>query len=67
MSKKRVMPLGAKRIEIPVHFDLWMQGARTGWIHGTLTDGTWLVAMDHPQVKRLVRIEPKDQSYCKVI
>ena len=64
---KRTRPLGAQRIEIPVHFDLWMQGARTGWIHDRRKDGTWLVAMDHPQVKRLVRIEPADQQYCKVL
>lgn len=54
-------------IEIPVHFDLWMQGARTGWIHDVAKDGTWLVRMHHSQVKRLVKIGPEDQPYCKVL
>jgi hypothetical protein len=54
------------RIEIPVHYDLWMQGATTGKITSTLKDGSWMVKMDHPQVKRRLRIPPADQEYCKV-
>lgn len=67
MAKRKVAPLGATHIEIPVHFDLWMQGARTGWISDTLADGTWLVRMDNPRVKKLVRIGKDDQHYCKVL
>jgi hypothetical protein len=57
----------ATHIEIPVHFDLWMRGARTGKIYDTMKDGTWRVKMDHPQVKNLVKIPPADQEYCKVL
>lgn len=67
MAKLRPVPFGAKLIEIPVHFDLWMQGATTGWIHDVAKDGTWLVRMRHSQVRRLVEIGPKDQPYCKVL
>ena len=67
MAKHKVAPLGATHVEIPVHYDLWMQGARTGWISDTSKDGTWLVQMDHHQVKRLVRIPPADQPFCKVL
>lgn len=63
---QHIAPLGAKHIEIPVHFDLWMQGARTGWVHSTRKDGTWMVRMDHYQVKKLVPISPEDQPFCKV-
>jgi hypothetical protein len=55
------------RIEIPVHYDLWMRGARFGDVRDYKKDGTWMVKMDHPQVKRLVRIPPADQEFCKVI
>lgn len=62
-----IPPLGAKHIEIPVHFDLWMQGARTGWVHSIRKDGIWLVRMDNPRVKKLVWIGVEDQPYCKVL
>lgn len=55
------------RVEIPVHFDLWMLGARTGLLHSTTKDGTWLIRMDHPSVRRLVRVSPADQPFCKVL
>jgi hypothetical protein len=66
MAKLRSTPMGARVIEIPVHFDLWMQGATTGWISSTLKDGTWCVRMHHSHVRRVVRIKPEDQPYCKV-
>jgi len=55
------------RIEIPVHYDLWMRGARTGHITSVTKDGTWVVKMEHWQVKRRVRVPPADQPYCKVL
>ncbi len=55
------------RIEIPVHFDLWMRGARFGTVVRVSKDGTWRVRMDHPQVKRLVRVPPYDQTFCRVL
>lgn len=56
-----------KRIEIPVHFDLWMRGARTGHIKRVRKDGAWLVKMEHPQVRRLIIVLPDDQTFCKVL
>ncbi len=55
------------KIEIPVHFDLWMQGATTGKITSVKKDGTWMVKMDHHQVKRRVAIAPADQEFCKIL
>lgn len=54
------------RIEIPVHYDLWMQGAQTGKVVKTLKDGTWVVKMDHWQVKNRLRIPVADQEFCKI-
>lgn len=56
--------MGEQRIEIPVHFDLWMRGARHGVIRRVRKDGTWIVKMDNPNVKRLVHIAPEDQVFC---
>ena len=61
-----MMGWGRRKIEIPVHFDLWMQGATTGEIVNVKKDGTWVVKMDHPQVKHRVYIKPEDQEFCKV-
>lgn len=55
------------RIEIPVHFDLWMRGAREGVITSVKRDGTWMVKMDHPQVKRRVQITERDKEYCRIL
>jgi len=48
-----------KKVEIPAHCDLWMQGAKTGTIVKTEGDVT-VLRMDHPQVKRLVRIKTEE-------
>ena len=61
-----------KRIEIPVHYDLWMQGAT----HGVVTafrngkDGHsdyLLVKMDNTHVKRRLKLWRLDWDYIKVI
>lgn len=61
-----------QRVEIPVHYDLWMQGARFGEItafrHGR--DGKsdcYVIKMDHPQVKRRVRLWRLDWTYAKAV
>jgi hypothetical protein len=60
------------RIEIPVHFNAWMMGVR----FGTLTqyrngkNGSsdfWFVKMDHPDVKRRVKLSRLDWEYIKLI
>ncbi len=60
------------RIEIPAHYDLWMRGARFGKItsfrHGK--DGQsdyYLVQMDHPQVKRRLKLWRLDWDYAKLV
>lgn len=60
-----------QRIEIPVHYDLWMQGARTGVItsvrNGHVGTSYYLVKMDPPQVKRRLKLWRPDWDYTKAI
>lgn len=56
-----------KRVEIPAYYDLWMCGARCGIVTSVTSDKTMLVKMDHPQVKRRVRIRFPDWHYVKFI
>lgn len=60
------------RIEIPVHYDLWMRGARFGKVtvvrRGKQGQSAYLlVKLDHPQVRRLLRLWAPDVEYAKVI
>ena len=55
------------RIEIPTHYDLWMRGARFGEVVSRRKDGSWMVSMDHPQVRRHVRVPLADQEFCKIL
>lgn len=61
-----------KRIEIPVHYDLWRQGARFGKVtafrHGEAGQSDYvLVKMDYPQVKRSLKLWKLDWDYAKVV
>jgi hypothetical protein len=57
-----------RRVEIPVHFDLWMRGARFGVVTSFGRDAKYvLVKMDHPQVKRQVRVARVDFDYMLVL
>ena len=47
------------RVELSPGYDLWMRGARFGVVR-SIRDGIAKVKMDHPQVKRLVRIPVAD-------
>jgi hypothetical protein len=66
---ERPFKLGT-RIEIPVHYDLWMRGARFGVITAFragkpgLSD-CYLVKMDHPEVKRRLKLWRLDWDYAK--
>jgi hypothetical protein len=68
----KAQSLIGKRIQIPVHYDLWMQGARYGTVTGfrhSKTPGTSdyvLVKMDHPQVKRRLKLWRMDWDYATV-
>jgi hypothetical protein len=61
-----------KRVEIPVHYDLWMRGARFGTVkqlrfHGATEDlcgSAYLtIELDHPQVKRRLKVWRSDWAY----
>lgn len=59
-----------KRVEIPVHYDLWMRGARMGTVTAFCygKDGLsdyLLVKMDHPQVKKRLKLWRIDWEYAK--
>ena len=61
-----------KRIEIPVHYDLWMRGARFGTVTKAMPgkpgqSAFVYVKMDHPQVKRRLKLWALDWDYCKVL
>ena len=60
--------LVGKRVEIPVHYDLWMRGARFGQVRSVGRDGEFVkVALDHPQVRRQLKIWRIDYDYMKVL
>lgn len=60
--------LVGKRIEIPVHYDLWMRGARFGKVTRVGKDGAWVwVRMEHPQVKCAKKVWSTDFRYIKIM
>ena len=57
-----------KRVEIPVHYDMWMRGARCGTVTRIGKDAAFVyVKMDHPQAKRRVKLWRIDFDYAKVL
>ena len=61
-----------ERIEIPVHYDLWMQGARFGTVKGYRggkpgRSDYALVEMDHPQVRHQLKLWALDWEYAKPV
>ena len=61
-----------KRVEIPVHYDLWMRGARFGIVvgrrQGKAGRRPYLqVRMDHPAVRRCAKIWALDADYIRVL
>ena len=57
-----------KRVQIPVHYDLWMRGARFGVVTSAGKDGAFVrVKMDHPQVKRLLKVWRIDLDYLQTL
>jgi hypothetical protein len=60
--------LVGERIEIPVHFDLWMRGARFGRVtKHSVKNRCVYVKMDHSQVRRLVKLWYADMEYANVV
>mgnify|MGYP003491833802 FL=1 len=61
-----------KRIEIPVHYDAWMRGARFGTItqfrFGDVGRSSFFyVKLDHPQIKRRLKLWRLDWAYAKLV
>jgi hypothetical protein len=72
MTYEEMKSLIGKRVEIPVHYDLWMQGARFGTITGRRQgkpglSACLLVRMDHPRVKRLAKVWAIDTDYIRIL
>ena len=64
-------PIGA-RVEIPVHYDMWMRGARfgevTGFRHGKNGTSAYIfVKLDHPQAKRRLKVWALDWEYMRIV
>lgn len=57
-----------KRVEIPVHYDIWVRGARFGVVSSIGKNGEFVrVKMDHPQVRGRVKVWRIDFDYMRVI
>jgi hypothetical protein len=63
-----------KRIEIPAHYDLWMQGARFGTVTRYVSNTNKIgqspfvyVKMDHAQVKRRLKLWRIDAEYARIV
>ena len=57
-----------QQIEIPVHYDMWMRGARFGRVvsyhNGKLGQSDFIkIKMDHPQVKKLFKVWRLDWDF----
>ena len=65
--------LVGKRIEIPVHYDLWMRGAMYGEVtsfrrsHVAGQSDYVLVKMDNTRVRGRVKIWSIDWDYCRIL
>ena len=60
------------RVEIPAHYDLWMRGARFGLVtafrRGRIGLSHYvLVQMDHPQVRRAIKLQESEWDYLKIV
>lgn len=72
MTYEGMKALIGRRVEIPVHYDLWMRGARFGEVVGRRQGkegrSAYLqVRMDHPQVRRCAKIWAIDADYLRVL
>ncbi len=64
--------LVGKRVEIPVHYDMWMRGARfgrvTGWRKGKPGKSCYvMIKLDHPQARKAQKVWALDFDYLKVL
>jgi hypothetical protein len=61
-----------RRIELPVHYEMWMRGARFGkvtvWRRGKPGQSSYvLVKMDNPHVKYRVKLWEHDWNYVNFV
>lgn len=57
-----------RRVEIPVHYDLWMRGAMYGVVTSHSVKLRCIkVRMDHSQVRKLVKVWYADMEYMRVL
>lgn len=67
-KKAQAEALVGKRIEIPVHYDMWMRGARFGTVTTVSKDGSFIrVQMEHHQVQRRLKVWRADFDYIKIL
>jgi hypothetical protein len=69
---KKSPPAIGSHVEIPVHYDLWMRGARTGTVtaYRDGRDGQSdyvYVKLDNPRVRRSLKVWRLDWDYMKVL
>lgn len=61
-----------QRIEIPVHYDAWMRGARMGTVTGFRhqqpgKSAFYYVRLDHPAYRKSLKLWVHDVPYCKAV
>lgn len=60
--------LAGKRVEIPVHYDAWMRGARFGVVTSIGPGGDFVrVKLDNPQVKARLKVWRLDFDFIKLV
>ncbi len=68
MHHKALKHWVGERVEIPVHYDAWMRGAKFGLVTSVAPSGGHVhVKMDHPQIRRTVKVAAADLPHMKVL
>ena len=61
-----------QRIEVPVHYNAWMQGARFGTVTGYRQSQAgrsafYYVRLDNPRYRFALKLWEPDVPYCKIL
>lgn len=61
-----------QRVEVPVHYDAWIRGARFGTVTGFRQSkpgysAFYFVRLDHPAYRNSLKLWEHDVPYCKVM
>lgn len=67
---KGEIPARGQRVEIPVHYDMWMRGARFGVVRSFHRGEPGIsayvkVKLDHPQARKQLKVWRLDWPYMK--